>query len=98
MAVACFLHLQAVLTAETSRAFDLTSGPLLRISLFKRAPYEYVLIFVAHHIIVDFWSLALLVTELGRIYFAQTRNANVVFTGPPIDYVQYARDRLRFRS
>ena len=86
-------ELQEILTAETSRTFDLTGGPLLRVSLFKRAPDEYVLLFVAHHIIVDFWSMALLVTELGRIYGAQTRNANVDFTLPPIDYLEYSQSQ-----
>jgi natural product biosynthesis luciferase-like monooxygenase protein/FkbM family methyltransferase len=86
-------ELQEILTAETSGAFDLTRGPLLRVTLFKRTAEEYVLLFVAHHIIVDFWSMALLVTELARIYDAQTRHANVDVAPPPIDYVQYSRSQ-----
>ncbi len=86
-------ELQEVLTAETGGAFDLTGGPLLRVSLFERTAEEYVLLFVAHHIVVDFWSMALLVTELGRIYNAQTRNTNVDFTLPPIDYLEYSRSQ-----
>ncbi|HEX7332372.1 MAG TPA: MupA/Atu3671 family FMN-dependent luciferase-like monooxygenase [Pyrinomonadaceae bacterium] len=86
-------ELGEILKAETTHVFDLTSGPLLRVSLFKRAPDDFVLLFVAHHIIVDFWSMALLVTELGRIYDAQTRNENVDFTLPPIDYLEYSRSQ-----
>ena len=53
------------------RPFDLESGPLLRVNLFRRADAEYVLMVVAHHIVVDFWSLAILVHELGELYEAE---------------------------
>lgn len=86
-------ELQEALTAETSRAFDLTRGPLLRVSLCKRAQDEFVLLFVAHHIIVDFWSMALLINELGRLYEAQTRNASIDLAPLPIDYLEYSRSQ-----
>ena len=74
-------------------SFDLTRGPLLRVSLFKRAPDDYVLLFVAHHIVVDFWSMALLINELGAIYDAQTRNASIDLAPLPIDYLEYSRSQ-----
>ncbi|HEU4509394.1 MAG TPA: condensation domain-containing protein, partial [Pyrinomonadaceae bacterium] len=74
-------------------SFDLTRGPLLRVSLSRRAEDEYVLLFVAHHIILDFWSMALLINELGLIYEAQTRNSSIDFPPLPIDYLEYSRSQ-----
>ena len=54
----------------TLEPFNLETGPLFRVNLFKRSEEEYVLMWVAHHIVVDFWSLAILVHELGELYEA----------------------------
>jgi amino acid adenylation domain-containing protein len=54
------------LEAETFRPFDLGEGPLLRVLLLRRSPAERVLLLVIHHLIADFWSLGLMVRELGR--------------------------------
>jgi amino acid adenylation domain-containing protein/non-ribosomal peptide synthase protein (TIGR01720 family) len=64
-------QLDGRLTEESERPFDLERGPLLRISLFTRSSDEHVLLLAAHHIIVDFWSLALLMQELGLLYEAE---------------------------
>jgi aryl carrier-like protein len=56
------------LAAAAYRPFDLARGPLLRLHLFHPTPGERVLLLAAHHIAVDFWSLALLVRELGALY------------------------------
>nr|QEO74826.1 condensation domain-containing protein [uncultured bacterium] len=62
--------LHARLAAESVRPFDLTSGPLLRVRLYERASDEHVLLLAAHHIVADFWSLGVLVRELGAAYEA----------------------------
>jgi amino acid adenylation domain-containing protein len=57
------------------RPFDLERGPLLRVSVFRTAPGDRapdgeagpVLVLAAHHIAVDFWSLELLLDDLGRL-------------------------------
>ncbi|HYY42883.1 MAG TPA: condensation domain-containing protein, partial [Pyrinomonadaceae bacterium] len=69
--------LDARLRAETERPFDLERGPLLRVTLLKRGAHEHVLHLVAHHIIADFWSLAVLMHELGSLYRAETTGASV---------------------
>ncbi|MFB4309626.1 amino acid adenylation domain-containing protein [Actinomadura sp. GTD37] len=48
--------------------FDLGSGPLVRLRLFGTAPDEWLLGLAAHHIIVDGWSLGLLLSRLGDTY------------------------------
>ncbi|MEU6189640.1 amino acid adenylation domain-containing protein [Nocardia sp. NPDC047038] len=56
------------LADHADEPFDLAAGPLLRIVLLRRGARGDVLMLVAHHLIVDFWSLVVLIRELGRGY------------------------------
>ena len=58
-------ELKARLLEEAYRPFDLERGPVLRVSLFMRSAQEHILLLVVHHIVIDFWSLAVLLNELG---------------------------------
>ena len=89
--------LRAALRAETRQSFELERGPLLRVSLFERSPRDYVLLLGAHHLIVDFWSLAVLMRELGRLYEAETGGAKASLAphGPTFaDYVRRQTELL----
>jgi len=60
-------ELERGLAEEAHRPFDLERGPLLRMRLFRREPGGDVLLLVLHHIVADFWSLTVLVRDLGRL-------------------------------
>ena len=92
------LALAGRLRDETARPFDLASQPLLRVSLFKRAVKEHVLLFVAHHMVVDFWSIALLINELGTIYEAQTNNSSASLPALSRTYFNYSRAQAEMLS
>ncbi|OYV81714.1 MAG: hypothetical protein B7Z73_17755 [Planctomycetia bacterium 21-64-5] len=62
---------QSRLVAETLRPFDLERGPVMRATLFTRAPHDHILLLVIHHIVIDFWSLAIILNELGAAYLAE---------------------------
>ena len=64
------------LHAEARRPFDLEQGPLFRVHLFRRSALERVLLFSMHHIVTDFWSLGVLVDELGALYRAHRDGAS----------------------
>ena len=55
---------------ETAHPFDLAAGPLVRASLLRRTHTEWVLVLCVHHIVVDGWSLGVLVGELAEAYAA----------------------------
>ena len=63
-------EIERVLEAETTRPFELASGPLLRAALVREAPDLHRLIVTAHHIVCDGWSSAVLFSDLGRLYAA----------------------------
>ena len=82
------------LADEAHRPFDLEQGPLLRVKVFKRSAQEYFLLLVVHHIVIDFWSLAILLNELGALYPAEAAGKRAAL--PPLD-VQYS-DYVRWQS
>ena len=61
-------RLRSRLAEEAWRPFDLERGPLLRVSLWTGAPGGPVILLVIHHIVADFWSLAVLTRELSALY------------------------------
>jgi natural product biosynthesis luciferase-like monooxygenase protein len=59
------------LEQEAQQSFNLEQAPLMRVKVFTQAPQSHILVLAVHHIIVDFWSLTILIQELGRLYQAQ---------------------------
>ncbi|MER7842477.1 condensation domain-containing protein [Kitasatospora sp. NPDC096077] len=54
--------------AEGDQPFDLNGDRLLRARLLRTADEVWVLVLTLHHIVVDGWSLATLLTDLGALY------------------------------
>ncbi|HET6974042.1 MAG TPA: amino acid adenylation domain-containing protein [Pyrinomonadaceae bacterium] len=78
---------------EALRPFDFNAGPLWRVSLLKRRSDEHVLLIVAHHIIVDFWSLNVMWQELGELYTAQREERQPRLPVLESQYAGYVRRR-----
>ena len=55
---------------EAKRPFDLTAGPLLRVTLVRLSAREHVFIIVTHHIVTDLWSMQILSSEFQALYTA----------------------------
>lgn len=62
-------ELRARIDKEAGHEFNLEEDNLLRTSLYRQSN-ELLLLLVVHHIVVDFWSLSLLLEELGTHYLA----------------------------
>ncbi len=77
------------LSEQARLPFDLERGPLLRVVLFNQSSENNVLLIVAHHIIVDFWSLAVLMQELGALYSAETNGTIPVIAPLTANYTDY---------
>ena len=82
-------RLRERLSVDGQFSFDLTKAPLLRFFLYKRTETEHVLLLVAHHIIVDFWSLSVLLRELSTLYRAEVNHTPVVLDVPRQQYADY---------
>src|SRR5262249_46707673 len=71
------------------RPFDLEAGPLLSIHLFRRADTEHLLLLRVHHIVADFWSLAVLMSELGALYDAEKDGRDAPLAPLRLQYADY---------
>lgn len=65
---------------------DLSEGPLLRFQLFRESPDSHYLLFCAHHLLIDLWSISLLAAEIASWYS----------TTLPNEQPQSARSRLTY--
>ena len=59
--------------------FDMRVGPLVRTALASLRPHQHELLLVVHHIVIDGWSLRVLLDQLGAAYTAQVTGAE-----PPV--------------
>ncbi len=83
--------LAARLAEEARRPFDLAAAPPFRTTLFSRAGLDHHIVLSAHHIVGDFWSIALLMDELGSIYPASSTQGQPQDRGPELRYTDYVR-------
>jgi len=82
---------------ERVSPFDLSRGPLLRMSLLKLGPREHVLLWTFHHIVTDGWSVGVFRRELAALYEAYREGRSGALEPLPVQYLDYAawqRQRL----
>jgi mycobactin peptide synthetase MbtF len=80
-------EVQALEAEERRRRFDLGRGPLIRFLLVELPDQHWHLAVVAHHIVIDGWSLPLFVSELLALYRATGDIA--ALPSPPRPYRDY---------
>jgi len=85
------VRLREELAAEVHRPFDLESGPLLRVTLFRQSPERHRLVFVVHHIIADFWSLVACTQEFREAYAALHEGRPVTLPEVRLQYSDFTR-------
>lgn len=67
-------EVQARVQALSERPFQLSAGAT-RVVLLARSPSEAVLLLSMHHIIVDYWSLPTLVSDLFALYRSERQQS-----------------------
>ncbi|OXM45007.1 non-ribosomal peptide synthetase [Amycolatopsis alba] len=85
--------LDAAMRAVTEPEFDLAAPPLLRSALLRvldGEPGECVLLLCMHHVVVDGWSLGVLVAELGEVYAAQLEGRAPELPELELQYADFA--------
>jgi non-ribosomal peptide synthetase component F/aryl carrier-like protein len=76
--------------AEALRPFDLSSAPLLRVTVFHLTDDESVLLTTMHHIVSDGWSMGVLLREIGILYDAYSRERNSPLSPLEVQYADFA--------
>jgi amino acid adenylation domain-containing protein len=75
---------------EVGYFFDLARGPLLRLSLVRLSTEKHVLVFAAHQIICDGWSVSLFFRELESFYRVYSSNEIAALPELIIQFADYA--------
>ncbi|MFE9173487.1 non-ribosomal peptide synthase/polyketide synthase [Streptomyces kebangsaanensis] len=81
---------ERLLTEELRRPHDLTTGPLTRALLVRRAPEDHVLLLAQHHIVTDGWSVGVLTRDLVALYRAEARGEPDGLPRPGVQYPDFA--------
>ncbi len=79
------------LQADRQRGFDLSHAPLMRVSLLRMAEETHQLIWSFHHVLLDGWSIRLLLQDVFRYYAAFCRGQDVQLepSRPYRDYIAW---------
>ena len=81
---------QRLATEEAQRPFDLTRGPLLRITVLQLGAEEHMLLLTMHHITSDEWSMGVLYQEFAVLYEAFLHDQPSPLPQLPIQYADFA--------
>jgi amino acid adenylation domain-containing protein len=74
---------------QAQRPFDLRTGPLIRVILFRVSPDDYLLL-VMHHIVCDGYSMRVLSDEIAAIYPAYAAGQVSPLPEPELQYTDFA--------
>ncbi len=87
-------ELDSLLREEVGKPFDLSTGPVLRASLYWMTDHKWVLVNVLHHITGDSWSMNILKDELLLFYKAATQGNTKPLKPLRIHYKDYTLWKL----
>lgn len=78
-------------TEEARKLFDFVRGPLFRANVLRVSDEYHVLVLTIHGLVIDGWSMGILLREASKLYEAECRQ--VASSLPPAkqfsEYVQY---------
>ena len=74
---------------EANWKFDLSKGPLCRITLLILSKNRHLLLITMHHIISDDWSVDIFFEELNQIYTSHSTNSAVFLPKLQLQYIDY---------
>ena len=67
-------RLEAYLSAERQRGFDLNCAPLMRLSVMQRAENLHTFIWNHHHILLDGWCVSIVLNQVQTLYDGYSKN------------------------
>jgi amino acid adenylation domain-containing protein len=83
-------EVQRLATSKAQQSFNLAETPLLRATLLQLNDTDHVLLFTAHHIVFDGWSIGIFIRELAVIYEAFSTGKPSPLPELPIQYADFA--------
>src|SRR5436305_9953533 len=75
--------------ADHARGFELSEAPLLRFTLIRLGPDRHRLVITNHHILMDGWSMPVMVGELAALYASGGDDGGLGAATPYRDYLAW---------
>ena len=75
---------------ESQEPLDLIQGPLFRIHILKLEEQLHLLVLTAHHIVIDGWSMSVILQEIGALYSATCQGV-ICQLQPPMQFREYIK-------
>jgi NRPS condensation-like uncharacterized protein len=69
------------LQSDRERGFDLSRAPLMRLALMREADDHHRLLWTHHHLILDGWSVARVLSEVFTLYEARCQKCETTWSG-----------------
>ena len=66
-------HLDTYIHSERKRGFEMTKAPLIRLAILHWAEDTYRIVWSHHHMLLDGWSVALMLKEVFLLYEAYSK-------------------------
>ncbi|MEW2813284.1 condensation domain-containing protein, partial [Streptomyces massasporeus] len=88
-------RLADVVAGEAARRFDMEQPPLLRFALARLDEERYTFILTFHHILLDGWSMPVVINELFALYGERDDAAGLPRVAPYRDYLTWLATRDR---
>lgn len=77
-------------TEEAQKLFDFVRGPLFRANVLRVSPQYHVLVLTIHGLVIDGWSMGVLLRELSKLYEAECRGVALSLP-PPKQFSEYVQ-------
>lgn len=90
--------LKRLLEEDADRPFDLEQGPLVRAALIRIADEDHAFQIVSHHIVVDGWSLGVLMREISELYRSRVEGTVAALPELPLqpgDHAAWEHEQAR---
>ena len=75
-------RLEDFLAWDRSRGFSLNQAPLMRMALLRCGERKHYFVWSHHHLLLDGWSVQLLLREVFRRYEAEKRGQELIWDSP----------------
>ncbi len=85
--------LSDILSEDRRQGFNLHAGCLIRLTVIRTAPDEYTFAWAYHHIIMDGWSVGILVKEFYLLYhlLLKKQSIDIPLSAPFKSYLEWLR-------
>jgi amino acid adenylation domain-containing protein len=92
------LDLEEIAGKDMTAPFDLLNGPVFRALLIKLAPEEHLLRLTGHHVLVDGWSLGILMADISKLYSSAPLEEAVPFSDFALAVIDHAKSEDHTRT